>query len=85
MERTHQVSRHHTRLIISAQMPMFCCGALGRDWHFRDIARSQIDFRFWWKNGHAADIALGPGLTLNRHKQEKFAAMHRRPHRPMMC
>ena len=23
MERTHQVSRHHTRLIISAQMPMF--------------------------------------------------------------
>jgi hypothetical protein len=26
-------------------------------WHFRDIARSQIDFRFRWKNGHAADIA----------------------------
>jgi len=23
MERTHQVSRHHTRLIISGQMPMF--------------------------------------------------------------
>ena len=23
MERTHQVSRHHTRLIISAKMPMF--------------------------------------------------------------
>jgi hypothetical protein len=27
------------------------------DWHIRDIARSQIDFRFRWKNGHAADIA----------------------------
>ena len=23
--------------------------------------------------------------TLNRHKREDFAAMHRRPHRPMMC
>ena len=25
--------------------------------HFRDITRSQIDFRSRWKNGHAVDIA----------------------------
>src|SRR5262245_27603474 len=25
-------------------------------WHIRDIARSQIDFRFRWKSGRAADI-----------------------------
>jgi hypothetical protein len=36
------------------------------DWHFRDIARSQIDFRFGWKNGHAADIAPRPGFDPNR-------------------
>jgi hypothetical protein len=23
---------------------------------FRDIARSRINFRFWWKSGHAADF-----------------------------
>ena len=31
----------------------------GRDvayWQFCDIARSQIDFRFLWKSGRAADI-----------------------------
>jgi hypothetical protein len=25
-------------------------------WHFGDIATSQVDFRFRWKSGHAADI-----------------------------
>jgi hypothetical protein len=26
-------------------------------WHFGDIATSQVDFRFRWKSGHAAEIA----------------------------
>jgi hypothetical protein len=26
-------------------------------WHFCDIARSRVDFRFRWKSGRAADIA----------------------------
>jgi hypothetical protein len=47
------------------------------DWHFRDIARSQIDFRFGWKNGHAADIAPRPGLTLTGHSTIKFAVVHK--------
>ena len=31
--------------------------AYDRLWHFCDIARSRIDFRFRWKSGHAADIS----------------------------
>src|SRR5262245_37013141 len=34
-----------------------CCTAYVACWHFCDIARSQIDFRFRWKSGRAADIA----------------------------
>jgi hypothetical protein len=30
--------------------------AHGRLWHFGDIARSQIDFRFRGESGHAADV-----------------------------
>jgi hypothetical protein len=38
-----------------------CAGAPGTEsdvsyWHFGDIARSRMDFRFWRKSGHAADI-----------------------------
>jgi hypothetical protein len=36
-----------------------CLAASAHDryWHFCDMAKSRMDFRFWWKNGHAADIA----------------------------
>jgi hypothetical protein len=41
-------------------------------------------------HGHLAEVAMllerfRTTKTLNRHKRENFAAMHRRPHRPMMC
>jgi|SRR5262249_45536479 len=35
---------------VFAALPYVCY------WHFGDIARSQIDFRFRWKSGRAADI-----------------------------
>jgi hypothetical protein len=35
--------------------------------HFRDIARSPMDFCFRWKSGHAAEITARPILTRRRH------------------
>jgi hypothetical protein len=40
-----------------SQSGVNCRPADLRLWHIRDIARSQIDFRFRRKSGHAADIA----------------------------
>jgi hypothetical protein len=37
-------------------MAKFWCGALRRDWHECDIARSRMDVRFRGKSGRAADI-----------------------------
>jgi hypothetical protein len=37
------------------------------------------------ENGLNADMPQRPNLTLNRHEQEYFAAMHRRLRRAMMC
>jgi hypothetical protein len=36
-------------------------------------------------SGHCIEGVEWPTLTLNRHKRENFAAMHRCPHHPMMC
>jgi hypothetical protein len=37
-----------------------------RLWHFRDIARSRIDFRFRGKSGHTADINATTEFDPNR-------------------
>jgi len=34
------------------------CGAYDAFWPFSDIARSPMDFRFRWKSGRAADMAV---------------------------
>jgi hypothetical protein len=33
-----------------------------RYWHFGDIASKRMNFRFRWKNGHAADIIATSGF-----------------------
>jgi hypothetical protein len=40
--------------------------------------------RSWWKPTYERSGGIRV-LTLNRHKREDFAAMHRRAYGPMMC
>src|SRR5262245_13518585 len=48
----------------------FRCTALGRSWHFCDIATSRMNFRFRWKRGRAAAITtmteVGPEAVMGR-------------------
>src|SRR5262245_2494499 len=39
-------------------------GGMTASWHFRDIARSRMDFRFGCKSSRVADIVRGPNLML---------------------
>jgi hypothetical protein len=60
--RIEQVLPDLARQGINAQQPAMPF-ALGRSWHFRDIARSPMDFRFRRKSGRAADITVMTELT----------------------
>jgi hypothetical protein len=41
-----------------------CAKMANRIWHIRDLARSQIEVRFWCKSGHTAGIAAMTGFDL---------------------
>src|SRR5262245_53709727 len=52
--------------LAAVQLPLTRSGANVAYWHFGDIARSQIDFRFPWKSGRAADITAITEFDPNR-------------------
>ena len=58
----------------SVSLAPFAAPAQVSYWHFGDIARSQIDFRFRWKSGRAADITaiseFDPNVWSGRAVQE---------------
>ena len=62
------------------------CEFLLEEAHPSDVATGPITAR---DEDELGDVSLlhciSPVLALNRHKRGYFAAMHRRPHRPMMC
>ena len=58
-----------------------------RNWHKASIRCGAKVRTRSERSGHAESVGrVDPTkMTLNRQKHEDFAAMHRRPHRPMMC
>ena len=45
-------------------------------WHFCDIAISRIDFRFWWKSGHAADVTATAELDPEANISRQSGSLH---------
>src|SRR5262245_64643894 len=53
-----------------------CIAGAVHTWHFCDIPRSRIDFRFPGKSGHAADITGRTGFDPIETLAAKFAVVH---------